>query len=83
MSCKLGHRVGRVVIIEATNAIGRPDVGNMMRMAVVLGERNKRTNGMNTSVVCNKLRVFRFGNKGPSSVQSCRTESTSEDGGTP
>ena len=49
-------------------------------MAVVLGKRNKGMNGTKSSVTSGNLRVFRFGNKGPLVVmQSCRTESTSED----
>ena len=52
---------------------------NVILMAVVPGERNKGVNGMNRPSVLHKSRVFRFGNKGLLTVQSCRAEKTSED----
>jgi hypothetical protein len=71
ISCRLGHRVGKVVIIEAVIALGRLDT-NPMLMTVVLGERNKGRDWMNSPVTGHKRRVFRFGNKGSWMAQSCR-----------
>jgi len=74
----LGHRVGKVVTIEATIASGRLD-SNLRRMEVVLGERNKGMNGIDGPLTPHISRVFRFGNKGSLIVRSWITDKTSRD----
>jgi hypothetical protein len=78
--CKFGHNAGKVVTNEATNTgLGGSFPQNSMLMAVVLGERNKWMNGMNSPVVAHNLRDFRFGNKGLFTARDCKTAKTSGD----
>ena len=77
---KLGQSAGNAVIIEAIIAISKSGKMSAMAMAVVLGERNKGVKGMNSPVMGHNSRVSRFGKRGSSMAQSCRTESTSGNG---
>ena len=80
INCKLGHNVGRVVIIRATIAMEELDL-NLRWMKVVLGEMNKGMNGISESPIPHQPRISRFGNKGSLMAQSCMAEKTSGDGG--
>lgn len=76
--CKLGHRVGKVSIMEATIAL--EGVGlNPTRIEVVLGESDKGTNGMSGSPILQKQRDFRFGKKGSLMFRSRMAERSSTD----
>jgi hypothetical protein len=79
MYCKLGHRVEKIVSIEATNALERSSVANMMLIWVVPGETNKRIKGVNPAVVDDNSRVFRFGSKGSFKSKRCKTNNTPGD----
>ena len=63
ISCKSGHSFGRVVTIEATIALEESD-SNLIKMEVILGERNKEINKTNDPPIPHKERAFRFGRKG-------------------
>lgn len=51
IECKLGHNVGRVLIIDAVVALWRPCLENSRSTVVVLVEINKEINGMGSPVV--------------------------------
>jgi hypothetical protein len=72
--CNFGHNVGKVATSKAGDIalVGGRTV-NVILVDVVLGERNKGMNGMNSPTVDHNSRDFRFGNKGSSMAQSCRT----------
>jgi len=48
ISCKFGHTVGMVIIIEATIGVARLGSKFMILMTVVLGERNKGVYGIDS-----------------------------------
>ena len=75
---KLGHNVGKVVIIEATTALGGFGLSWML-MAVVVGERSEGMNGINLGMVDHDSRYFRFGSNGSPIAEDSRTAKTSED----
>ena len=60
ISCKSGHIVGMVVTIEATIVLGRLDLSNTMLITVVLGERNKGMNGIDSPAVHRNWRSSGF-----------------------
>lgn len=78
---KFGHSDGKAVIIDAVVAMWRARPENIRSMVVVLVERNKGMNGMDSSgtVISHNLRVREFGSKGPLRARNCRTERTCED----
>ena len=76
ISSRLGQSVENVSIIEATISAGEGPA-NPMSMTVVLGERNKGMNGINTAVASRHVKVFRPGSKGVLRVRCCNTERTS------
>ena len=73
ISCKLEHRVGKVVITKASIAIGMMlGLTNRTLRTVALGERNKGMNGMNSPVGHRVSKIPKFGNKGSLMTQSCK-----------
>ena len=64
ISCKSGHIVRMVVTIEAAIILGRPDLLNATSIMVVLGERNKGMNGINSPTVHRNWRSSRFEERG-------------------
>lgn len=79
LCCRLGHRVERVVTVEATNALGRSESSNQIVAEEVLAKTNKRMNGTNSTVVGDNRKI-RFGSKSPLKVEPCRTADVSEGG---
>ena len=77
MCCKLGHRVEKVFIVEATSTLERPCVSNVIPISMVPGETNKGMKGANSAVVERNSRVLRFGSKGPLKLKCCKTKHTS------
>ena len=74
MSCKLWDSSGKLAIIEATIALGKPGMSKLMLIEVVLGERRKRMDGIDPSFTRTNLRVFRFGSMDSLLAPRCRTE---------
>ena len=64
ISCKLGHNVGKVVIIEVTIALGKLDLLNEMLMTVVHGERNRGMEGMSFLPAYRNRKFPRFRKRG-------------------
>ena len=62
ISCKLGQGVGKFAISEAITDFGRS--GYEREMEVIVGERNKRMNRIDDSLIPHKSIVVRFGSKG-------------------
>ena len=77
--CKLGHRFGKVVITETIATLEGVYL-NPMWIEVILGERNKKKNGIDGSSILRKKREIRFGNKGSLTFRSCMAERSSTDG---
>ena len=59
---KLGHNVGRFVIIGATTHLGQ--ASNPKETEVIVGERKNGMNGINDGMISRKSRVVRFWSKG-------------------
>ena len=79
MFCKSGHSVGKAVITGTTIAPGGSDRKNLTSMKVVLGDRNKGMDGINSAATLHNSRILRFGNNGSLVACGCRIENTSED----
>lgn len=73
--CKLGHSVGRAVIIEAVTTSGR-FVDAEIVIVVIAGDRNKGMMGMESPRVSRNAKVFNFGSNDPPEARNCRTERT-------
>jgi len=79
MFCKLGQSVGRAVTAEATIALWLFDSEKLREISVVLGERSKETNGINSLSMIHRDRLFRFGRRLLLMMRGCRAEKTSKD----
>ena len=62
ISCKLGQGVSKFAISEAITDFGRSE--NLREMEVIVGERDKRMNGIDESSIPHKSTAVRFGSKG-------------------
>ena len=75
--CKLGHSVGKVVIIEAIAPSGKFDP-NLRSKEVIWGGRSKGMKETESLATPFNLRDFRFGSKGSLNAQHCSTERNTE-----
>ena len=64
IACKLGHRVGRIVTVEATIALKWFDPKSTMKMEVIVGERNKEIDGRDDALISDKKKHSDSGERG-------------------